>query len=114
MNELVKMLADYSEEKGQGPRVIYSEGIGFATYHLNPEECYIEDIYIVPEKRKSKEAATLADKIIVIAKERNIKLLTGSVNLKINGKEDSMRVLLAYGMSPVATNGDMVYFSKDI
>jgi hypothetical protein len=114
MKNLVEMFSAYSEEKGLGVRVLHSEGVGFATYHFLPDECYIEDIYIIPEKRKSKEASLLADTIVVMAKERGIKLLTGSVNLKANGKESSMRVLLSYGMSPIATNGDMVYFSKEI
>jgi hypothetical protein len=114
MKDIVSMFNEYANEKGFGPRILYSEGVGFATYHMHQDECYIEDIYIIPEKRKSNEAANIANSIIVMAKERGLKLLTGSVNLKANGKDSSMRVLLAYGMSPVATNGDLVYFSKEI
>lgn len=108
------MLDSYAIERGFGARFIYVPEVGFATYHLNENECYIEDIYVVPEKRKTNEAKNMADVIAEIAKEVGINLLTGSVNLKANGKESSMKVLLAYGMSPVTTNGDMVYFSKEI
>lgn len=111
---LEKMFELYSEEKGFGARVYHIPEVGFATYHLNIGECYIEEIYVVPEKRNSNFATKMADAITEIAKSKGINLLTGSVNLKIKGKEVSMKVLLAYGMSPCATNGEMVYFSKEI
>jgi predicted GNAT superfamily acetyltransferase len=111
---LAKLFNHYADERGLGPKILYIEDVGFATYHLNGEECYIEDIYVVPERRKSGEAADLANTICEMAKDAGAKILTGSVNLKANGKEASMKVLLAYGMSPVATNGDMVYFSKEL
>lgn len=114
MNELVSMFNKYADEKGFGPRIFYIPGSGFATYHLNGNECYIEEIYVLPEKRNSNEATKIANYISEIAKENGSSILTGSVNLRANGKEASMKVLLAYGMSPVATNGDMVYFSKGI
>ena len=114
MSELVKMFNDYANEKGFGANVVYAPETGFATYHLNGDECYIEDIYVIPEKRKSHEASKLADSIIEIAKNSGAKLLTGSVNIKANGKENSIKTLLAYGMSPCALSGDMIYFSKEI
>lgn len=109
-----QMFESYSEEKGFGPRMYHIPGVGFATYHLNIGECYIEEIYVVPEKRKSSAGTKMADEIVEIAKSKGINLLTGSVSLKAKGKESSMKALLAYGMSPCATNGEMVYFSKEI
>ncbi len=111
---LVEMFDAYSCEKGFGPRVYHVPEVGFATYHLSETECYIDEIYVVPEKRKSNEAAKMADAISAMAKERGINLLTGSVCVKANGKETSMKAMLAYGFSPVATNGDLVYFAKEI
>jgi hypothetical protein len=112
--ELVSMFEEYAEEKGFGPRVLHVPGVGFATYQLIPGECYIDEIYVVPAKRKSQEGSRMADAIVKIAKEKGISLLTGSVCLKANGKEKSMKALLGYGLSPAATNGDMVYFAKEI
>lgn len=109
-----EMFEAYSEEKGFGPRILHVPGTGFATYHLNENECYLEDIYVVPEKRKSKEASSMASAIVEIAKEKEIKVLTGSVCLKAKNKTASMKILLAYGMEPVAVNGDMIYFAKEI
>ena len=110
---LLEMLDSYAKEKGFGPRIIHCEH-GFATYHLNSESCYIEDIYVVPEQRKSGVAKEMADKITEIAKECGLKTLIGSVNIKANGKDSSMRVLLAYGMTLAETNGDMIYLTKEI
>lgn len=114
MTEIEQMFKNYAEEKGFGPRLHYVPEVGFATYHLSEGECYIDEIYVVPEKRKSHEAAKMADAITVIAKEMGINLLTGSVCVKAKGREASMKVLLAYGFSPAATNGDLVYFAKEI
>lgn len=108
------MFDSYAKEKGFGPRLYHLPEVGFATYHLNGEECYIDEIYVIPEKRKSNEASKMADAIKEIAKANGAKMLSGSVCLKANGKEASMKILLAYGMSPVATNGDLVYFAKEI
>lgn len=114
MSDLVSMFNSYAIEKGFGPRLLYVPEVGFATYHLNQGECYIEDIYVVPEKRRTREGTRIAEEIVLIAKSNGINLLTGSVSLKANGKEASIKSLMYYGMSPVATNGDMIYFSKEI
>lgn len=112
--ELVKMFEDYAKEKGFGAQIHYVPNVGFATYYLNGEECYVEELYVLPEKRRSKEGNKIGEDIIIIAKENGAKFFTGSVNLKANGKASSMKALLSFDMSPVATNGDMVYFSKEI
>lgn len=114
MNDLIEMFHNYSEERGFGPRLLHAEGTGFVTYHLNDSECYIENIYVVPEKRKSHEAVKMANEVAQIAKFYGIKLLTGSVNLKDKNKKRNMEVLLAYGMTPVANTEEMTYFSKEI
>ena len=111
---LIKMLESYAEEKGFGPRFFHVEDAGFAIYHLNPDHCYIEEIYVLPELRKSGIAKKMADEISVIAKGRGLSTLVGSVNLKAAGKESSMKVLLAYGMELAETNGDMIYLKKEI
>lgn len=111
---LALMLDSYANEKGFGPRIVYVPETGFATYHLNKDECYIEDLYVIPSKRKSGAASDMADSIAAIARDCGIKVLTCSVNLTARGKEAAMKTILAYGFSPVATSGENVYFSKEI
>lgn len=114
MSEIEAMFKQYSEEKGFGPRLQYVPGVGFATYHLTGEECYIDEIYVVPEKRRTQEASKIADIIAETAKNSGAKYLTGSVCIKANGREKSMKALLAYGFIPCATKDDLVYFAKEI
>lgn len=109
-----EMFQAYADEKGFGPRILYVPSIGFATYHLSAGECYIEEIYVVPEKRRGREGTDIADRVTEIAKEHGIKTLTGSVSLKAKTKDASIKALMYYGMSPVLTSGEMIYFSKEI
>jgi hypothetical protein len=64
---LAKMFEDYAEERGFGLRILETE-FGFATYYLDKDHCYIEDIYVVPDKRKNHVASFMADEISKIAK----------------------------------------------
>lgn len=114
ISDLSKMFELYAEERGFGPRIFHIQDIGFATYHLNKEECYIEDIYVVESLRKSKFASKMADAISEIAKKNGINKLIGSVSIYSKGCENSIKVLLAYGMKPVSTSNEMIYFSKEL
>lgn len=112
---LIQMFSAYSEEKGFGPRIHYAEGVGFATYHLLGEgKCYLEEIYVVPEKRKTGEGRKIADTVCEIAKESGRNILIGSVNQQAKTKDDSMKAFLAYGMKLEQNEGDMVYLKKEI
>lgn len=87
---------------------------GFATYRLRGDDCYIMDIYVVPELRRAGLAAALADDVAKIAKALGYRVLTGSVDSRANGAEDSHKVLTAYGMKPYLKDEYMTYYSKEI
>jgi GNAT superfamily N-acetyltransferase len=93
---LAKMFEDYANERGFGVRVFETES-GFATYYLNDEYCYIEDIYVIPEKRKSHIATEMANEIVKIAKSKGLQTLYGSVNKLAKSAEASRIVLKCYG-----------------
>jgi ribosomal protein S18 acetylase RimI-like enzyme len=114
MNELSEMFDAYTKEKGFGPRVLYIPNIGFATYHINQDECYIEDIYIIPEKRRDHIGTKLADKIVLIAKENNCRILTGTVAPHSNGSDTSRKALLSYGFKLFEKSDDLEKYSKEI
>lgn len=111
---LVEMFESYSAEKGFGPRVYHVEGVGFATYHLYENECYIEDIYIAPEKRNTNEGSKIADSIVEIAKKYGISNLTGSVIPNANGSTTSLKVLLGYGFKLHSSIENKIIFMKEI
>lgn len=93
---------------------------GFLTYGFNCvpgvafPHCYIEDIYVIPEMRKTHIASTMADRVASIAKERGCKLLLGSVNAKSSDPNRSLLVLQAYGMRLCSIATDTLWMVKDL
>lgn len=108
----MSLYSDYVNETGL-KRIIEHES-GFATYHLKGQECYIEDIYIIPAMRKSDCARTLAKEIEEVARASGCKYLTGSVNTSIKDPTTSMRVLLAYGFKFFRSDQQALFFIKEL
>lgn len=108
----MNLYSDYLRETGLKGMVEHSWG--FATYHINGQECYIEDIYVTPEERKNSRARELADQIAAEAKAAGCKYLTGSVNTSIKDPTTSMKVLLAYGFKFLRSEPRIVWFCKEI
>lgn len=93
---------------------IVEDADGFATYYFSQDACYIEDIYVVPEKRKSGVAKKYADKIAIEAGQKGCKVLLGSVKPSANGSTESVKVLLAYGFRIVSSQPDFIWFEKEL
>lgn len=106
------MYADYLREY-EGKSVFETED-GFASYECAGDSCYIDVIYVKPEKRQTGEASKIADSIVELVKPQGITKLIGSVDLQGKTPTTSMKVLLGYGMKVVRTDGMMIYFVKDI
>lgn len=87
---------------------------GFATYYFVNDSCYIEDIYIKSEFRKSNEASKLADQISIIAKEKGYKKLCGSVVPSSNNSTESLKVLLAYGFKLDSSVNNFIIMVKEL
>jgi GNAT superfamily N-acetyltransferase len=108
----VSLYSDYVTETNL--KKIIEKDWGFATYHFRGAECYIEDIYVVPEQRKSDCASSLAQEIEQIAKAAGCKYLTGSVNTSIKDPTTSIRVLLAYGFKFLKCDPSIIWFVKEL
>lgn len=87
---------------------------GFATYHILGKECYIEDIYVIPEHRKTNKASALAMSIEDIAIKNGCEVLTGSVNTAIKDPTTSIKVLLAYGFKFLRSEPAIIWFIKKL
>ena len=96
--------------------LIKENAFGFATYRYVNEgkAVYIVDIYVIPELRKAGEASRLANEIVAEAKAKGCTHLIGSVVPSTKGSTESMKVLLAYGMSVKNSSNDFVVFKKEI
>lgn len=108
----MSMYADYVNERGV--KRIEETQNGFATYLITGQECYIEDIYVRPEARKSHVASALADSIAEKAKLQGCRYLTGSVVPTANGSTDSCIVLLSYGFKLLRSESNVIWFVKEI
>ncbi len=88
---------------------------GFATFLIYPnKECYLQDIYVLPEYRKSGYATDLADSVVLLAKEKGCNKLSGSVCSDDKNATRNMKVFLAYGMQINKVIGNMIFLIKDI
>src|SRR5665213_2542353 len=101
-----------TERSGRG--IVENED-GFATFeYVSDDIVYIVDLFVVPEKRRQRVAANLADKIVEAAAEHGCKYLLGSVDATAKGAEASIQVLERYGMKPYRVAEPMIFYIKEI
>lgn len=108
----MSLYADYLIER-EGKSVLELEH-GFAVYQFLGDTCYIVDIYVKPQHRKSGYASIMADKIAKLAKEKGYNKLLGSVDLRANGCTISMKALLGYGFNLKFCDGQTIFLEKEI
>jgi ribosomal protein S18 acetylase RimI-like enzyme len=107
------LYAQYIAER-EDKEIIESEK-GFATFKIfNNGECYLQDLYVIPEQRKSGLATEMTDSIVAIAKERGCKTLLGSVCTDDKYATRNMKVFLAYGMQIYKIVGNMIFLNKNL
>lgn len=104
--------ANYIKERLN--KQIYEDENGFATYFEENDYIYIEDIYVIPEKRKEGIASYYADHIAKIAEANGYKKLLGSVVPSANGSTESIKVLISYGFKLASSHDNIIYFIKEI
>jgi GNAT superfamily N-acetyltransferase len=107
------LFAQYKEER-EGKRVLEGDGF-FVVYSIKPKSfCYLEDIFIVPDKRGSGLARDILGWIINIAKENDCKKIMGSVVPSANGSTESLKKMLHYGFKLSDSRDGIVFLAKDI
>lgn len=112
------MYADYLKET-QDKDMLKTEH-GFLTYGFNcvpgvkGPHVYIEDLYVIPEMRKTHIASTMADRVCSIAKDRGIEFCIGSVSKASKTSDRSCKVLEAYGMRKFSEDSNMHWYVKEI
>jgi ribosomal protein S18 acetylase RimI-like enzyme len=88
---------------------------GFILYKIKDEHLYVRDIYVLPEKRKKGVAAKMADELAEIIKvSHGCTVMLGDVEPSNQNATDSIKVLLAYGMTVLEANDDEIIFFKYI
>lgn len=110
----MSLYADYLRERTKD-LILEDEG-GFATYRYMDDlkTVYIVDIYTVPAARREGHAATLADLIAKKARAVGCTHMIGTVAPSTNGSTDSLKVLLAYGMTLFEARPDCIIMRKEL
>lgn len=90
------------------------EPYGFATYKITGKDCYIRDVYVLPQLRRQKAASDLCNKIKWIAKDVGCSTLITTVAPSANGSTDSLKAVLGYGFKLDSSQNDFIIFKIDI
>lgn len=107
----MQLYSAYIKEKYNRETLCYSEK-AFITYEINKDECYIVDIYVDPEFRRSGVATEIAKEVEEIAKKAGCKYLTGTVNLRAKDPDASVKALYFYGFKLTEANQAYLMFTK--
>lgn len=102
----------YIKER-EGADLIANE-VGFATFKIFGDVCYIIDIFVDKSCRQKGVASKLADEVVATAKGQGCKLLMGTVSLEVNDPTTSIKVLLAYGFHVKHFKDGLLVFEKEI
>lgn len=109
----MKLYAEYIKER-EDTNLLQLEH-AFATYKkINNETYYIIDVYVEKGFRRDGLATKLSAAIEEIAKKDGATKLLGSVDLSRNGATESMQAILSNGFKFSHTNGNGLFFIKEI
>lgn len=108
----MSLWAEYKRER-ENVETLEREN-GFITYKIFKDECYIIDLYVRPDFRRTYLASNMADEVAALAKKQGCKFITGSVDTRANACTDSIKILLAYGFKLLKSEGFMIYFIKEL
>lgn len=108
--------AEYKEEI-LGYKTFRYEDNGFIAFTIHGDECYIRDIHVVKEQRKTGLARKMAEDVEVYAKEKGCKFLTGTVHPGLQD-EDSATVsalaMISVGFKIHSSEPNKVVFLRRI
>ncbi len=93
---------------------VYETSEGFAIYKIEHLTIYISDIYVKPEHRRKGVAAHIADSVAEIAITKGCTRMLGSVCPSAKNAHQSLQVLLAYGMTLLSAQHNIIYFSMSL
>jgi hypothetical protein len=108
----MSLYSEYIKERTN--KIVYENDDCFAVVSFTNDCVYIEDIFVVKEKRHLGLAKKLADLICFEAKSKGYKILLGSVCPYAEGSTESLKILLAYGMKLVSSDKDLIFFKKEL
>jgi len=110
----MSLWAEYRAERKESIFIEHENGFASYNFSADGKDCYLQDIYVRKDFRKTGLATQLADEVVEIAKARDCEYLTGSVIVGSVEDTKSMKVFLAYGMKLHSVQGNIVYLYKKL
>lgn len=109
---MASMFAQYKMER-EGKSVLENEH-GFAVFYFKDNMCVVDDIFILKTHRDKDHAKELLETIKGLAREKECKLLIGSVSPNAIGCHRSLEMCLHYGFKLLSSTNDLIYLSMEL
>jgi GNAT superfamily N-acetyltransferase len=108
------MYAQYLKERTNDEIIETTQG--FVSYRFldNGKTLYIVDIYILPDYRLTKAGTAIADRVVDIARAKGCVELIGTICPGAKHSTESLKALLAYGMTLKSAANDVIIMTKEI
>lgn len=104
--------AAYLKER-TGQQIIETKE-GFIAYTIAGQECFIEDLYVLPEFRKKYVGSHLVDSVAAIGKKSDCQYLTCSLAMAAKNKDESLKAFIGYGFKLLRATPEAIYFVKEL
>lgn len=109
------MVSNYAlHVKERHNRDIIETDFGFLTYTIFENECFIHDVFVKEEFRKTGMVRKLTDKLIEMAKERNCSYLAGKVQMSDPNKDEILLHNMKWGFKLHSLEEKAIVIVKDI
>ncbi len=108
----MSLYKDYIKETQNG--TILETEDGFITYFIFGKECFLSDVYVVPEKRRTGTALEFQKKITEIVKPLGCTHFTGCCDLRNPAASYSAKSMLIDGFKLLRLEGSKIFFIKEI
>lgn len=106
------LYADYILER-KGYKCIHDKH-GFASFKIEGDECYVEDVYVIPSMRRGKHGTYFMDCVSADAKSAGCKYLSVTIVPSTNGSTESLKAALAYGFKLKACYQNVILMVKEL
>lgn len=100
------LYARYIGER-EGSQIIENEN-GFITYKINGEECFLVDMYVRMEVRRSGEGRKLLNELIKIAKGHECKFISANIYTVDHGATNTLKAALISGFELLSAKNECV------
>lgn len=97
----------------ENKQVIQNE-TGFIIYKLFEKECFIADMFILPENRSSQALSLFINELSGIAKKHGCVCLTANIHVADSANQKTLRAAFKMGFTIFAANNNIIMISKDL